>query len=170
MIGLFGTLEFSGQLLACIIFPPLADYIGRRVFTFIGLGMQTAVFVLLLAFRNFKLFYLLIFILGNAVIIRYLIVYAHLMEFVAVKQNLITGIFLFMDGLVYIYSPILLIYFTKYTSTFLYLALGLSVAAIVLLAFIFHMPESLKFSLVNKDIMKFQSDMDYICSMNKASE
>ncbi len=75
-----------------------------------------------------------------------------------------------MDGLVYIYSPLILIYFTNYTSPFLYTALGLSVAAIVLLAFIFHMPESLKFSLVNKDIMKFQSDMDYICTMNKASE
>lgn len=84
-IGLFGTLEFSGQLLACIIFPPLADLVGRRLFTFIGLGMQTTVFILLLAFKSFKLFYLLIFILGNAVIIRYLIVYAHLMEFVAVK-------------------------------------------------------------------------------------
>lgn len=47
--------------------------------------MQTTVFILLLAFKSFKLFYLLIFILGNAVIIRYLIVYAHLMEFVAVK-------------------------------------------------------------------------------------
>ena len=42
-------------------------------------------FVGLVAFKNFELFYLLIFILGNAVIIRYLIVYAHLMEFVASK-------------------------------------------------------------------------------------
>jgi MFS family permease len=76
-------LEFSGQLLACFIFPPLADLYGRRAFTFIGLAMQTTVFVLLVAFKNFKLFYLLIFILGNAVIIRYLILYAHLMEFVS---------------------------------------------------------------------------------------
>lgn len=48
--------------------------------------------------------------------------------------------------------------------------MGMSIAAIVLLAFIFHMPESLKFSLVKQDIMKFQNDMDYICTMNKATE
>lgn len=85
VIGLFGTLEFLGQLFACFVYPPLADYCGRRVFTFLGLGMQTIVFVGLIAFKNFELFYLLIFILGNSVIIRYLIVYAHLMEFVASK-------------------------------------------------------------------------------------
>lgn len=109
--------------------------------------MQTIVFVGLIAFRNYELFYLLIFILGNSVIIRYLIVYAHLMEFVSTKQNLITGIFFFMDGLVYIYSPLILMYFTRKTYYFLYLAFGMSVAAIVLLAFLFHMPESLKFTL-----------------------
>lgn len=61
------------------------------------------------------MFYLLIFILGNAVIIRYLIAYAHLMEFVAKKQNLITGVFLFLDGLVYLYSPMFLVYVVKST-------------------------------------------------------
>lgn len=132
--------------------------------------MQTIVFVGLIAFKNFELFYLLIFILGNSVIIRYLIVYAHLMEFVAYKQNLITGVFFFMDGLVYIYSPVILVYFTNKTYYFIYLAMGMSVAAIILLAFFFHMPESLKFSLAKQDIMKFQNDMDYICTMNKTSE
>jgi len=170
VIGLFGTLEFTGQLLACFILPPLADYFGRRVFTFIGLGIQTGVFVGLVAFHNYQLFYLLIFVLGNAVIIRYLIVYAHLMEFVASQHNLITGIFLFLDGLVYIYSPIILLYFTKWTVNFVYLALGFSVAAIVLLAFFFHMPESLKFAMATDDISKFQSDMEYICIMNKCPE
>ena len=32
------------------------------------------------------------------------------------------------------------------------------------------MPESLKFSLVKQDIMKFENDMDYICEMNKATD
>ena len=132
--------------------------------------MQTAVFVGLASFHNYKLFYLLIFVLGNAVIIRYLIVYAHLMEFVASKHNLITGIFLFLDGLVYIYSPLILIYFTKWTVYFSYMALGFSVAAIVLLAFFFHMPESLKFAMATDDISKFQSDMEYICGLNGCPE
>jgi hypothetical protein len=65
------------------VFPPLADLFGRRIFTFIGLGMQTIVFIGLIGFKKYVMFYALIFILGNAVIIRYLIVYAHLMEFVA---------------------------------------------------------------------------------------
>ena len=115
VISLFGTYEFAGQAMACLIFPVLADIFGRRVFTFIGLGIQTIVFIGLIAFKKYYLYYSLIFILGNAVIIRYLIVYAHLMEFVATKQNLITGIFLFLDGLVYIYSPLILMYIVRST-------------------------------------------------------
>lgn len=83
IISLFGSYEFFGQLVACIVFPLLADLFGRRFFTFIGMGLQTFVFIGLIAFRKYQIVYLLIFILGNAVIIRYLIAYAHLMEFVA---------------------------------------------------------------------------------------
>ena len=75
-----------------------------------------------------------------------------------------------MDGLVYIYSPVIIVYFTNRTQYFVYLSLGMSIGAVVLLAFVFHMPESLKFSLVKQDIMKFQSDMDYICAMNKTPQ
>jgi hypothetical protein len=112
----------------------------------------------------------LIFILGNAVIIRYLIAYAHLMEFVAQRQNLITGVFLFLDGLVYIYSPLFLVYVIHSTQYFVWIALGVSLVPIFLLGFVFHMPESLKYSLATQDIMRFENDMDYICEMNKASE
>jgi MFS family permease len=83
IISLFGSYEFFGQLVACIIFPLLADLFGRRLFTFIGMGLQTFVFIGLIAFHKYQIVYLLIFLLGNAVIIRYLIAYAHLMEFVA---------------------------------------------------------------------------------------
>lgn len=113
---------------------------------------------------------MLIFILGNAVIIRYLIAYAHLMEFVAQKQNLITGVFLFLDGLVYIYSPMFLMYIVHSTQYFVWIALGVSLFSIFLLGFIFHMPESLKYSLAKQDISKFENDMDYICEMNKATD
>jgi MFS family permease len=85
IISLFGSYEFFGQLVACIVFPPLADLFGRRIFTFIGMGLQTSVFVGLIAFKRYQYYYALIFILGLAVIIRYLIVYAHLMEYVAQK-------------------------------------------------------------------------------------
>ena len=84
-IGLFGTFEFCGQFFACFIFPPLSDIYGRRLFTYIGLIMQTVVFIGLFMFQHYQYFYTLIFVLGNSVIIRYLIVYAHLMEFVASK-------------------------------------------------------------------------------------
>lgn len=116
------------------------------------------------------MFYILIFVLGLAVIIRYLIAYAHLMEFVAYKQNLITGVFLFMDGLVYIYSPMILMYIVHSTQYFVWLALAFSLLSIFLVGFIFHMPESLKYSLAKQDIMKFENDMDYICEMNKATD
>lgn len=170
IVGFFGSYEFIGQLVACIIFPPLADLYGRRIFTFLGMGLQTFVFVGLIAFKKYQIYYVLIFLLGLAVIIRYLIVYAHLMEFVAQKQNLITGLFLFLDGLVYIYSPVILVYVVRSTQYFVWIALGFSLASIFLLGFIFHMPESLKYSLVKQDIMKFENDMDYICEMNNASE
>ncbi len=42
-------------------------------------------FVSLIAFKKSQIYYLLIFLLGLAVIIRYLIAYAHLMEFVGNK-------------------------------------------------------------------------------------
>jgi hypothetical protein len=68
-----------------MVFPPLADWLGRRTFTFIGMGLQTFVFIGLIAFKKYQVFYVLIFVLGLANIIRYLIAYAHLMEFVAYK-------------------------------------------------------------------------------------
>jgi len=35
-----------------------------------------------------------------------------------------------------------------------------------LVGFVFHMPESLKYSLAKQDIMKFENDREYICHMN----
>jgi len=153
-----------------LVFPPLADLFGRRLFTYLGMGLQTFVFIGLIAFHKYQAYYLLIFILGLAVIIRYLIAYAHLMEFVANRQNLITGVFLFLDGLVYIYSPLFLVYVVHSTQYFVWMALGVSLLSIFLIGFLFHMPESLKYSLVKQDIMRFENDMDYICEMNKATE
>lgn len=46
----------------------------------------------------------------------------------------------------------------------------MSLLSIFLLGFIFHMPESLKYSLVKLDIEKFENDTEYICEMNKATE
>lgn len=83
---------------------------------------------------------------------------------------MITGVFLFLDGLVYIYSPLFLVYIVKSTQYFVWIALGVSLIPIFLLGFVFHMPESLKYSLVKQDIMRFENDMDYICEMNKATE
>jgi hypothetical protein len=121
------------------------------------------VFIALIAFKKSQIYYLLIFILGLAVIIRYLIAYAHLMEFVAYKQNLITGVFLFLDGLIYIYSPLFLQYVAPSTQYFVWIALAFSLFSIFLVGFVFHMPESLKYSLAKQDIMKFENDRDYIC-------
>lgn len=70
----------------------------------------------------------------------------------------------------YIYSPIVLLYFTNYTVVFLYLSIILSGVSIFLLAFVIHMPESLKYLLVKENIPKFENDLDYICEMNKASD
>ena len=83
---------------------------------------------------------------------------------------MITGVFLFLDGLVYIYSPLFLVYIVKSTQYFVWIALIVSLIPIFLLGFVFHMPESLKYSLVKQDIMRFENDMDYICEMNKATE
>lgn len=170
VISLFGSYEFFGQLVACIVFPPLADLFGRRTFTFIGMGLQTFVFIALIAFKKSQIYYLLIFILGLAVIIRYIIAYEHLMEFVAYKQNLLTGVFLFLDGLIYIYSPLFLQYVAPSTQYFVWIALGFSLFSIFLVGFVFHMPESLKYSLAKQDIMKFENDRDYICQMNQAPD
>jgi hypothetical protein len=79
-------------------------------------------------------------------------------------------VFLFLDGLVYIYSPMILVYVVHSTQYFVWIALGFSLLSIFLTAFLFHMPESLKYTLAKQDIMKFESDIDYICTMNNSSE
>lgn len=53
IISLFGSYEFFGQLVACMVFPPLADLFGRKLFTFIGMGLQTFVFIGLIAFKKY---------------------------------------------------------------------------------------------------------------------
>jgi Mg2+/Co2+ transporter CorB len=92
------------------------------------------------------------------------------MEFVSGHENTITGIFLFMDNLVYIYSPLILIFLTNRTYHLIYLAIAMSILTILYIAFFFHIPESLKFSLTKKDFDKFSNDLEYICKMNKVEE
>lgn len=75
-----------------------------------------------------------------------------------------------MDNLVYIYSPLILIYLTNKTYHLIYLAIAMSILTILFIAFFFHIPESLKFSLIKKDFDKFSNDLDYICAMNKVKE
>jgi hypothetical protein len=63
-----------------------------------------------------------------------------------------------------------LVYVVHSTQYFVWIALGFSLLSIFLIGFVFHMPESLKYSLAKEDIMRFKNDVDYICEMNQASD
>jgi hypothetical protein len=75
-----------------------------------------------------------------------------------------------MDGLIYIYSPLFLQYVAPSTQYFVWIALIFSLTSIFLVGFVFHLPESLKYSLAKLDIMKFENDREYICHMNKTPD
>ena len=47
----------------------------------------------------------------------------------------------------YIYSPMILVKVVHSTQYFVWIALGFSLLSIFLVAFLFHMPESLKYTL-----------------------
>jgi len=75
-----------------------------------------------------------------------MIAYTHMMEWVHGYESLISGLLFFYDGFMFVLCPIMLVYVTKNTIVFLYIALIIN--ALALVAFLlFYFPESPVFLL-----------------------
>ena len=63
-IGLIGSLYFIGYLIGAVLFPRLADLIGRRKIEIVGCFAQTAVVVAFLCFRSPTALYITLLLFG----------------------------------------------------------------------------------------------------------
>jgi MFS family permease len=147
MIGLFGTFEFIGCSLACLIFPPLADTYGRKIFTTIAMWVSLIVFTVLILTANMYVYYGTLLLNGVLIGLKQFIVYTHVMEFMSTHTNFVSGLFFFVDGGVFTVSPLILYFIVQNTQVLVYIALTLSIATLGFTLKWFYIPESLKFTL-----------------------
>ncbi|CDW89023.1 solute carrier family 22 member 4 [Stylonychia lemnae] len=92
MLGLFGSVEFLGQLAGSFVFPPMADKFGRRIFTVAGVYVQALSFIMMILTRNIIVYLFSIFMLGVAYSNKNSISYSHLMEYSGNHGSFITGL------------------------------------------------------------------------------
>jgi len=84
-----------------------------------------------------------------------MISYTHLMEYLPGKECLTSGIFMFIDGLVIVITP-MLIHFISKDLNFLFI-IAFSLNAISTAGFLFlKVPDSTKFLLINERFDKFE--------------
>ena len=145
-IGLFGSLYFAGYLISSAIMPFFADRYGRKTLIIGGCSIQAACFLLMVLFPNLSLYFVMNFILGTTVTARGMVAYAHMMEWVRGKEGLITGLLFGYDGLVIVICPPILLYITKNTQVFLYIALAMNLLVVILFALVYF-PESANYLL-----------------------
>lgn len=97
----------------------------------------------------------MIFLLGYTHPPKSMVAYTHLMEFLPGRECKVSGILLFIDGLVMVVSPLILLYITKDLNNFLWIAFSLNMIAL-LLFILLRIPESLKFLLQKKRSAMFR--------------
>jgi MFS family permease len=145
-IGLYGSMFFFGYLISCVVFPPLADVYGRKKFVIGVCLVHGLCFLSMIFFPNIVSFYTSIFIFGAMGPLKNMIAYTHLMEFLPAKVSETSGILFFIDDFLQVICPLVLMYLTRNTNTFLWA--GVIQNAFALLAFAYmYIPESTKFLL-----------------------
>jgi hypothetical protein len=91
-------------------------------------------------------YYITIFIFGSSVPLKNMIAYTHLAEFLPGRVSKMSGLMLFMDGMILVISPMIFQYVTDQADLFLYA--GLTMNVIGLLGFkLLYIPESIKYRL-----------------------
>ena len=143
--GLFGSLFFIGVVLSSLIFPPLADKVGRRPIALIGVLMQALASVGLLFSTSLYFTYAMIFIMGMAMAPRFFVGYVFAMEFLPQKStSMATSITLGVDGLVLMWSSLWFMMIDNHWKTLYGCAV---VATWFTILITYFMPESPKFLL-----------------------
>ena len=101
VFGLFGSFWFSGVVISSLIFPPLADKVGRRPIVILGIGLQALAGFVLLFSSSLKLTYCIVFAMGMAMAPRVFVTYVHIMEMLPKSKTAIaTSVNFGIDGLV----------------------------------------------------------------------
>eukprot|EP00347_Sterkiella_histriomuscorum_P013032 403366275 len=168
-IALFGSLYFAGFLISCLIFPPLSDKYGRRNLFMLGGLFQLIIIATMLNCKSQQTQYYMIFALGFAQPIKSMIAYTHLMEFVPGLECKISGIFMFLDGLVIVITPFL-IHLISQDLNFLFIA-ALSLNSLSIFLFIItRIPESTKFLLLVQNYKGFDHAIRRIQVLGGISE
>ncbi len=134
-IGFFGSCFFLGYISSCLVFPPLADSFGRKKFIVAVLIEQALCYLVFIFVPIPIVYYIVIFIFGSSVPLKNMIAYTHLMEFLPGRVSAMSGFMIFLDGMILVASPLILMYVTKNTEFFLWV--GLLMNAFGLAGFVF---------------------------------
>lgn len=144
-------MSYIGEVIASIILPPISDRYGRKYFTYIGAIVQLAIYLLFLTSTSIMTYLSIILMFGATISIRHFITYPHLMEvFPASKAAFVSGLLFFIDGLVYIVSPILLL-MTNDTRILIYIAIVMNLCSLITIVIYIKPGESVKY-LVSKGL------------------
>jgi len=120
-IGMFGTAIYASEVISNVILPPIADKYGRRLFVYYGSVIQLVSYILVIFSSSYSLALTTVFIYGITMSIRMFITYPHLMEVLppSVAPKVSNSLF-FMDGFLYILSPLLLLIFGNTNSLLIF--------------------------------------------------
>lgn len=144
-IGLFGTSYFAGLLVASFIFPPLGDIYGRKIFVVIACWVQALGFLMFLISSNYIIYLLVMLSLGISCTMK-IIGYSYMMELLPGRESFYSGILFFIEGVMLIVTPVILVYITRNLQYFLFFCFLVNfISCIVFLAF--RLPESVRFTL-----------------------
>ena len=143
--GLFGSLFFIGVVISSLIFPPLADQVGRRPIALIGITMQAVASIGLLFSTSLIFTYSMIFVMGMAMAPRFFVGYVFSMEFLPQNYTaMATSITLAVDGLVLMWSSLYFMFIDNHWKSLYACAV---VATFFAIAITMMQPESPKFLL-----------------------
>ena len=113
-LGLFGSLYFAAVVLGSLIFPPIADKIGRRPVTLIGLLLAAISQTCILFSPSLKFTYALYFLTGLAMPMRVFVGYIYAMEFLPLgKTSMATALTLGCDGFVIALASLWFLYISQ---------------------------------------------------------
>ena len=118
---MFGTAIYASEVISNIILPPIADKYGRSSFVYIGSIVQLISYIIVIFSSSYSVALTTVFIYGITMSIRMFITYPHLMEVLppSVAPGVSNSLF-FMDGFLYILSPLLLLIFGNTNSILIF--------------------------------------------------
>ncbi len=152
-----------------MIFPPLSDKFGRKIFVIGVCVLQLLSMGVLLIIKDQFLFFLMTAFIGASAPLKAMIAYTHLMEWIHGYESLISGLLFFYDGLMFIFCPLILVYVTKNTTIFVYSAVAINVIALAIFL-VKYFPESPVFLLDKDRFKEFDVILQKLFIENKVGE